>query len=141
MENILYIIRGLPGSGKSTEARRIQSELSNKCDWFEADMFFVNPHSEQYEFNRELLGKAHAWCREKTEISLSKGNSVIVSNTFSTLQELKPYQYLANKLGIKIDIRQMNNSFGSIHNVPEDTIFNMKKRWQVYPDCIQIPAV
>ena len=36
MEKVLYIVRGIPGSGKTTFAKSLN------CPVFEADMFFVN---------------------------------------------------------------------------------------------------
>lgn len=140
-KNTLYLIRGIPGSGKSTEAQRILSgDSTSQIKWFEADMFFVNDRGE-YLFDPSKLHKAHKWCLDKTEKALSEGFNVIVSNTFSTLQELKPYQSLASKFGAYVNMRQMNNSFKSIHNVPELIIEKMQDRWQHVPECVYVPPV
>jgi predicted kinase len=132
----LYVIRGLPGSGKSTEARRLL-EQNPHMEWYEADMYF-SKITGTYQFDHTKLGQAHSECIRLTDEALSRGLDVIVSNTFSTLKELKPYQELSIKHKAKLDIRQMNHDFISIHNVPEDTIKKMKVRWQEYPNCVQI---
>ena len=140
-KNTLYIIRGIPGSGKSTEARRILSgDFTSTIKWFEADMFFENKEGE-YHFDASKLHQAHKWCLNNTEKALSEGFNVIVSNTFSTHQELKPYQSLASKYGAYVNMRQMNNTFKSIHNVPESTIEKMQDRWQHVPECVYVPPV
>lgn len=141
MKNTLFIIRGLPGSGKSTEAKHLMSIGLRDFKHFEADDFFINPITNEYEFDPSKLNEAHSTCLRNTEKALREGYNVIVSNTFSTLKELKPYQLLADKLSIPMNIRQMNNKFNSIHNVPELVIQNMIKRWQDYPNCAQIPPL
>ena len=139
MTNTLILIRGLPGSGKSTEAKRIMSQAPNSMRHLEADMYFIL--GDEYIFDASKLGKAHEWCQSTTENFLEKGYSVIVSNTFTTLKEIKPYEAIAKRLGVALEVRQMNNSFESIHNVPEETLKKMKARWQDYPNCHQVPPV
>jgi hypothetical protein len=102
-------------------------------------MFFIQ--GDKYEFNPTMLKAAHEWCQTKTEDYLERGYNVIVSNTFTTLKEIKPYELIAKKLSIAMEVYQMNNSFKSVHDVPEETLKKMKDRWQDYPGCIQIPPV
>jgi tRNA uridine 5-carbamoylmethylation protein Kti12 len=52
---ILYIVRGIPGSGKTTFAKSLN------CPVFEADMFFVNSQGI-YNFDYTKIKDAHAWC-------------------------------------------------------------------------------
>jgi hypothetical protein len=132
MKNTLYIIRGLPGSGKSTEAQRLLNTDPENFRWFEADMFFVDSITGEYKFDASFLKHAHEWCLFITEVALKQKFNVIVSNTFSTKREFRPYADLASKLKVPIDIRQMNGNYGSIHNVPEKTIEAMKNRWATY---------
>ena len=139
MNNTLFLIRGLPGSGKSTEAKRLEARAPGLFRHLEADMYFIL--GDEYIFEASKLGRAHEWCQSKTEEYLERGYNVIVSNTFTTLKEIKPYEDIAKKLSVKLEVYQMNNSFKSIHNVPVETIKRMKDRWQEYPGTIQIPPV
>jgi len=121
----LQIIRGLPGSGKSTFAKKF-ADIA-KILHVEADQYFMT--DGVYQFDKDKLHQAHLYCQKTTFEELSKGNSVVVSNTFTTLSELKPYIEFAQNLGIDVNITEMKNDFGNIHNVPNDTINRMKERF------------
>lgn len=121
----LIIIRGLPGSGKSTLAKQL--DYQKEFRHFEADQFFMD--SGEYNFNPNLLGEAHAWCLGQTEECLRRGENVIVSNTFTTIRELKPYFEVARKMNIVPNVLTCHNIFKSVHNVPEETMEKMRKRF------------
>jgi hypothetical protein len=126
----LYIIRGLPGSGKSTKA----NELS---DWgtyhYEADMFFT--FDGEYKFNSQLLGAAHDWCYSNTVRRLSQGCDVIVSNTFTKLWELERYLAIPGLLpDVTVSVIEMKTQYESIHNIPEEKFNQMVARWEEIPD-------
>lgn len=125
----LIIIRGLPGSGKSTKAKELLLSLENSIH-FEADMFHMI--NDEYMFDVNNLADAHKWCQSQTVFWLHKGSTVIVSNTFTTMNEMKPYFEMAKKYSAEIEVIEMENNYGSIHNVPTETIDKMKSRWENY---------
>lgn len=136
----LYIIRGLPGAGKSTFARNFLSKTPS-FRWyqfriFEADDFFTMADGT-YKFDARLLGEAHNLCFLKTVDALRRNCSAIVANTFTTMAEIERYVKINNNYGlasIDIKIYEIKTSFGSIHNVPVATLDNMAKRWQDIPE-------
>ena len=127
MKPKLILIRGLPGSGKSTLAQEI---VLGKENWehYEADMYFMN--NGKYNFNPSSLPSAHNWCQENTYVCLLNSMNVVVSNTFTTLKELNPYFLIAKEHGIIPSVVHCQHSFGSVHDVPQETIDKMKGRWQ-----------
>lgn len=120
----LILIRGLPGSGKSTLARRLMDANSKHL---EADQYFME--DGEYNFVAENLRFAHQWCKEETGKWLQRDFRVVVSNTFTTIKELKPYFLIAKEFGIVPLVVHCQSNFGSIHNVPEETLAKMKDRW------------
>lgn len=120
----LTIIRGLPGSGKSTYARKLG------VAHYEADQFFELDWGE-YKFDAKLIKIAHEWCFANTVRALRNGHDVAVSNTFTQLWEMNRYLELRSLLDdIKIEIVEMKTQYGNIHNVPEDTLAKMTARWE-----------
>jgi tRNA uridine 5-carbamoylmethylation protein Kti12 len=126
----LVIIRGLPGSGKSTLARELTNKLvyGERSIHLESDMYFMRDN--EYKFEAERLHSAHQWCFDRVKVLLKLEWKVVVSNTFTTIKELKPYFELSKELGIVPRIIICNNNYGSIHNVPEETLGKMKNRFQ-----------
>lgn len=119
----LIIIRGLPGSGKSTIAKELQSYVH-----VEADMFFVqNGH---YNFDPSKLGQAHEWCYSKVMRLLLEGFNVVVSNTFTQKWEMQPYLDLCQELGITPNVIVATGKFQNVHNVSEAVLQRMRDRWE-----------
>jgi predicted kinase len=125
MSNKLVLIRGLPGSGKSTAARQYFSD----CIHLEADMYFTSPQGE-YIYDASKIKQAHAWCQESTRIFLNNNKNVVVSNTFTTRKELDFYITYANENNIPYVVFRMKNNYGSIHNVPQEVINRMSLRFE-----------
>jgi len=117
----LYIIRGIPGSGKSTHARSL-----NIPDHFEADMWF--DQNGGYDANK--IKQAHSWCLSRTLESMREGRSVVVSNTFIRLWEMKPYQEAAEHFGYEVEEITMNGRWPNIHAVPESKVQEMLNRFE-----------
>ena len=116
----LVLIRGLPGSGKSSLAKKLVG-----FKHLEADMFW----GDEYKFEKARIREAHEWCNQKTRYWLSCGN-VVVSNTFTTKDELRPYFEIAKEFNIIPSVFTCRGSFGSVHNVPFEILELMKGRFE-----------
>lgn len=117
----LILVRGLPGSGKSTVARQFDGVH------IEADEYFMI--NGEYRFDHTKLKQAHEWCQEKTREALKSRFTAVVSNTFTTLKELRPYFDIASEFDIVPNVIVAQGEFGNIHNVPEETLEKMKARF------------
>jgi len=122
----MILIRGLPGSGKSTIASRLT--FTPLISHIETDMFWVI--DGEYKWDAKRLKEAHAWCLAETRKLLERGMIPVVSNTFTTIKELKPYFDLAKEFGIKPNVMLAQGGFKNTHNVPEATLKRMRDRFQ-----------
>ena len=126
----LVLVRGLPGSGKSTYARSLG------IPHFEADQYFMV--EGEYLFDRSRLSEAHADCQQRTLDCLLSGNSCVVSNTFTMRWELANYYRMADETGAKVRVVDLFDgglsdaqlATRNLHGVPVETIAAMRNRWQ-----------
>lgn len=123
----LVLIRGLPGSGKSTMA---MGEMFKDFDHYEADMFFER--GGEYCYDSRKIKDAHEWCQRETFKALANGKSVVVSNTFTRHFEMEPYFYMAKTFGIEPTILEATGNWPNVHGVPADVVEKMRQRWQNY---------
>ena len=77
----LYIIRGVPGSGKSSWAR---TQLGVKP--FEADDFFMR--DGVYRYQADLVPRAHEFCKRRCENAMKEGVEKV------TLKHIDTHMYI-----------------------------------------------
>ena len=123
----LILLRGLPGSGKSTVAK-----LFDKALHFEADMYFLDADGN-YQFDASKIKNAHNWCRHSVMDAMKEGHPiVVVSNTFTQEWEMEVYYLLAEELGYRVISMIVENRHEgkNIHGCPDDKIEQMKTRFE-----------
>lgn len=137
----LIIIRGIPGSGKSTYAKALKADLEKQgytVKHFEADDFWYDDKGN-YNFDQKRIHYAHKNCYERAFKALDDGiQYVIVANTFVIRKDMKPYLKEAAARGIEVTIYRMDNEFQNVHNVPPDKVAYMKERFKDLENEIKI---
>jgi len=138
----LTIMRGLPGSGKSTIARAMDTCDGNTVV-VSADDFFMDDDGN-YKFDVERLGDAHENCKQLCAHYLSEGRDVVVDNTNIRAEHIFPYIKMGVEHGAKIRIVAVDLladpeelALSTVHGVPVATIERMADS---YED-IDLPAM
>ena len=131
---ILIILRGIPGSGKSTLADWLEYNLIQETLTVAADDFMVDD-AGNYSFDVAKLKECHTKCKEKVEAGMKEDYEVIiVHNTSTTEKELSDYLDMAVKHDYSIVSLIVENRHGNhnVHNVPDEKLEQMKKRFSVH---------
>lgn len=124
----LYIIRGVPGSGKTTLANTMFKHGMVDCV-VEADMFMCDDQGN-YSFNPKMLKFCHEQCQRFSDTSLKIGHNVAVSNTFTRKWEMQPYLDMAEKHSAQVTVIVCQGDYGNTHGVPDDKVAEMKRRFE-----------
>lgn len=136
MSKELILVRGVPGSGKSTTAKLLGAGGAGYAH-FEADMYFMQ--DGVYKFDPTKIRDAHKWCQENVERAMllnhtsGDNSTIIVSNTFTQEWEMESYYALAKQWDYKVFSIIVENRHGGVneHGVPEDKLKAMKDRFEI----------
>ena len=143
MSKTLYIIRGLPGSGKSTLGERLAGTYVDyhpknggpKCHSYAADDWFTDRNGN-YNFIPDELSDAHEDCRARVMGAMmsTSAEHICVCNTFSQFWEAAPYVKLCKAYGYTPVVLECQSQFGNVHDVPQESINAMAERWESRED-------
>lgn len=125
---ILIIVRGLPGSGKSSFAKLLEQP---GCICTADDYLMVEG---KYIWSPERAGMAHKKCQNKCEeLMRLQFPRVVIANTSTTDRELRPYYDLAKKYNYQVFsvIVENRHEGENEHNVPEETLKKMLDRFSI----------
>ena len=137
MEKTLYIVRGIPGSGKSTFAKKLVGHDFLVCV---ADKYFIDKETDEYKFDVSKIKDAHKFCQDTVETYMKDSllndhfyTEIAVSNTFTQEWEMEVYFKLAEQYGYTVFTVIVENRHGgkNAHGVPEDKIEQMKNRFEI----------
>lgn len=134
-DKTLYLIRGLPGSGKDTLGRQLGKVIS-------ADQFFEETVDGKiiYNFDASKIQQAHAYCKSEVKGHLQNGyGPIAVCNTFTRLWELafyiglaRAYSYQLVVLTVESGLTDLELEARNVHGVPATTLKAMRARWESY---------
>jgi predicted kinase len=128
--NHLYLIRGLPGSGKSTFAATLAQSLD--CPHYEHDQYLYTEEGE-YLWTEGRMAFAYRQCLLDTESVMLLGSDVVVSNVFPKGKSMRSYRKLAEQYGYRITYIVVENRRGgvNIHDVPANVLDSMRSAFQI----------
>ena len=135
LDKTMLILRGLPGSGKSSLAEMIFSSISVDVSvaMIAADDFHLDKDGV-YKWDKNKVGWAHSQCQASVKSAMESDTKIIiVHNTFTKSSEIKPYTDMAKQHGYIVRQLIVENTHGNsdVHGVPESTKKIMKERFVI----------
>ena len=131
-EKALILLRGLPGSGKTSLARLLSEEGKYKVH--SIDSYFTDAESGEYSFRYRENHLAYKQCEALTRASLEKKElKVFVDNTFTLEWEIEPYVRMASEFGYKlfvVTVEKRHDGKNS-HGVTDEQIEKMASKYKV----------
>ncbi len=124
---MIYLVRGLPSSGKTTLAKQLTSNV------FEADHYFYD-NDGNYNFIPSKIKEAHKECQEFVGYAMESNiPKIAVSNTFTQEWEMEPYFEMAKKHNYYVTCIVVENRHGgtNTHGVPQEKVEQMKNRFEI----------
>ena len=131
---MLHIVRGLPGSGKSTFAK---SKLFAGMIVIEQEQFWVNAEGE-YKPDDKRLKDAYNYMLEMVEKTFSLHVNTVVTGHFLTNKSIAPLVKLCQKYRSNITIWRCVDRWPRIHGQSDATLQAMQAQFEdlVFPENI-----
>ena len=128
----LILLRGLPGSGKSSLAKILSED--GAFPMFSVDDYFTNPQTGDYQFDYKTNHMAYKQCEENCKKAMESGSQkIFIHNTFTIDWEMEPYFKLAKEFSYKLFVLTLENYHGNgnTHGVSEEQLLKMAEKYKV----------
>ena len=133
--NFAFIMRGIPGSGKSTVAKKLAGETgaihSNDSYYYE---------NGEYRFDKARVPEVRLQNLKAFTESIQAGIPVVICDSCNlTSEQWGPYTKIASEAGYIVSFVTMPQPdieisvSRNIHSVPEESIRDMIERWEDLP--------
>lgn len=149
MLKFVYIMRGIPGSGKSTVARLIAQHHENPnlsvAIHSTDDLCMVDG---EYQFDSALAGERHAQNFQNFLLSLEeKVPTIVIDNTNVKVSQYTSYVEAAQAAGYQVVIVELVHPALDLaverntHGVPREAINQMILDWEPAQHCVTVDNV
>ncbi|MES2132383.1 MAG: AAA family ATPase [Bacteroidota bacterium] len=128
----IILLRGLPGSGKTTLAKLLTEGGKYPC--YSVDDYFTNSETGEYCFEYQNNHLAYKQCEENTRTAMLKGSSkIMVHNTFTIDWELETYFKMAAEYNYNLFVVTVENYHHSknAHAISDEQIAKMAEKYKV----------
>lgn len=123
---ILILVRGLPGSGKTTYAQ--VNFVSQGFKHIETDMFFTKNGIYRYEPGK--FPDAVNWCQKQSLALMKQGIDLVVSNHFTKHWEMGYYLENACKLGYDVIVHTCYGQYANSKPYPSKLFRYMSETFE-----------
>lgn len=117
----VFVMRGIPGVGKSTYANSLAQE--NNCKVISIDDFFLN--NGIYKFDKSCWSEAHNHCLKRFIEIIVSGEDVVVDNANTTVKGLIPYLAIASCYNASIEVITLDINYRDLVKISQRNIHSV----------------
>ena len=104
-EKIVYLMRGVPATGKSHTAKKLAGDTGVICETDEYFYTQVGENKNQFDYNESLMPTARAWNYARFEQAVASGvTPIVVDRDNSLTLETQKYTRCAIQHGYRVEI-------------------------------------
>ena len=129
--NVLVILRGLPGAGKTSLAKVLGGSTAPV---YSIDDYFTDPVTGKYEFRYAENHLAYKQCAENTGSAMRADTPLILlDNAFTIEWEMEPYFKLAAQYNYRVYVVTVEKRHNgrNIHAVSDEQLRKMAEKYKV----------
>lgn len=133
----LIIIRGLPGSGKTTYAKNMVLEeqaAGQSAVYLEEEMFFAKTHQKFHDAAQLTI--SGEWLNGQIAENLKYLDVVIVSNVCPSKSRLEEFKALADRENAEFEVYRLKTHW--VDKLPKFALDSLDKRTEDWPGEIVI---
>jgi predicted kinase len=128
----LILVRGLPGSGKTSLAKVLSED--GKYPIFSVDDYFTNPETGSYAFVYSENHKAYKHCETNCREQMTQGTEkIFIDNTFTLEWEMEPYFKMASEFNYRIFVITVEHRHEgkNCHHISDEQLKKMAEKYKV----------
>lgn len=128
----LILLRGLPGSGKTTLAQELSD--GGRHPVCSVDDYFTDKITGEYRFEFDKNHLAYKACEACVRAAMEEGRErIFVDNTFTLEWEMEPYFRLAADFRYTVHVLTVENRHGgrNMHGVSREQLEKMAAKYKV----------
>jgi tRNA uridine 5-carbamoylmethylation protein Kti12 len=133
----ITLIRGLPGAGKTTFAKKMCEDLTaegQKCIWLESSMYTEETGEKIVSTKQTPI--VTKWLLGKVEVALGDYDNVIVSRVAMDDKDINLFKHIADINEAEFVVYRLNTHW--IDKCPKAILEKMQKDFRPWPDEIVI---
>lgn len=98
-------------------------------------------HDGKYEWTKDTVKDAIAWCTDMVDACLGAGMDVCVANTFTKMRFVMAYEKIALRNNAKFEVYRCQGDFKNVHGLSPKMVESFKNAMEDWPGEILVEPI